>query len=248
MPFEPRETGAAPPELDAASVATYLAKRGLIDDAGQVTTQPLGGGISNIVLAVSAEDRTLVVKQSLPRLRVTDEWLASPVRILSEADALTLCARLTPGAVPARCSAATRSAWSLSSSAPRRTGGTGRRSCTHPAQSQPPRRHPRALARQPDHPLRARLTLRRTCCVEIRANCRLEPIDRSLWLFQRLALRAPRAACCPARSGWSWTVQLAAGDHRAARVCRILSTACTKSASWLEVRARLSAIYPRGAM
>src|ERR1022692_1523094 len=101
MPFEPRETGAAPPELDAASVATYLAKRGLIDDAGQVTTQPLGGGISNIVLAVSAEDRTLVVKQSLPRLRVTDEWLASPVRILSEADALTLCARLTPGAVPA---------------------------------------------------------------------------------------------------------------------------------------------------
>ena len=59
---------------------------------------------------------------------------------------------------------------------------------------------------------------------------------------------APRACCCPARSGWSWTAQLAAGDHRAARVCRILSTACTKSASWLEVRARLSAIYPRGAM
>jgi 5-methylthioribose kinase len=86
--------------LDAATVSRYLAGRGLVDDPEDTTARPLGGGVSNIVLAVSTKDRALVVKQSLPRLRVAEEWLASRDRVLTEATALELAARLTPGAVP----------------------------------------------------------------------------------------------------------------------------------------------------
>jgi 5-methylthioribose kinase len=72
----------------------------LVDDPEDMTAHPLGGGVSNIVLAVSTKERELVVKQSLPRLRVAEEWLASQDRVLTEATALELAARLTPGAVP----------------------------------------------------------------------------------------------------------------------------------------------------
>jgi tRNA A-37 threonylcarbamoyl transferase component Bud32 len=42
----------------------------------------------------------VVVKQSLPRLRVAEEWLAKQDRILAEARGLELAALLTPGRVP----------------------------------------------------------------------------------------------------------------------------------------------------
>ena len=56
--------------------------------------------MSNVVLAAGVGDRALVVKQSLPRLRVADEWLAKRERVFTEARALRLQARLTPGRVP----------------------------------------------------------------------------------------------------------------------------------------------------
>lgn len=85
--------------LTAESVISYLVDRGL---AGrEASAESLGGGVSNVVLAVRTPLRDLVVKQSLPRLRVADEWLAPQDRILTEADALELAANLTPGSVPA---------------------------------------------------------------------------------------------------------------------------------------------------
>ena len=42
-----------------------------------------------------------MVKQSLPRLRVADEWLATRERIVTEAASLELTGHHTPGAVPA---------------------------------------------------------------------------------------------------------------------------------------------------
>lgn len=86
--------------LDAATVIEYLDGRELID-AGSATAEALGGGVSNVVLAVTDRHRRLVVKQALPRLRVADEWTAPAERALTEADALELAATLTPSAVPA---------------------------------------------------------------------------------------------------------------------------------------------------
>lgn len=61
---------------------------------------PLGGGVSNDTFAVVGPGTGLVVKRALPRLRVADEWLATVERIVTEADALRLAGRITPGLVP----------------------------------------------------------------------------------------------------------------------------------------------------
>jgi 5-methylthioribose kinase len=61
---------------------------------------PLGGGVSNCVFAVDTGSRRLVLKQSLPRLLVAEEWLASRDRTVTEALALRLAATITPRAVP----------------------------------------------------------------------------------------------------------------------------------------------------
>jgi 5-methylthioribose kinase len=89
--------------LSVETVAEYLAGRGVIDQAARAKAESrtLGGGVSNVVLAVKTPDTEVVVKQSLPKLRVAEEWLAKQERAITEAAALRLAAELTPGAVPA---------------------------------------------------------------------------------------------------------------------------------------------------
>lgn len=84
------------PLLSPGTVGAYLVGRGLLPPGRPAQAVELGGGVSNIVLAVGP----YVVKQALPRLRVADEWLAKQERALTEAEALRLAARLTPGRVP----------------------------------------------------------------------------------------------------------------------------------------------------
>ena len=82
------------------TVGPYLEGRGLIRPGERIDAVELGGGVSNVVLSVRTETRVLVIKQSLGRLRVADEWLAKRERIITEAQALQLASQLTPGAVP----------------------------------------------------------------------------------------------------------------------------------------------------
>jgi aminoglycoside phosphotransferase (APT) family kinase protein len=89
-----------PALLSAETVADYLAERGIFDDARGVEARELGGGVSNVVLAARRGDRRVVVKQALPRLRVEDEWMAKRERAITEAEALRLTGRLSPGTVP----------------------------------------------------------------------------------------------------------------------------------------------------
>ena len=86
--------------LTAATVGAYLEQKGLLAPGGQIEVTELGGGVSNVVLGVEADGLSCVVKQSLPRLRVADEWLAKRERAVTEAHALELAAVLIPGAVP----------------------------------------------------------------------------------------------------------------------------------------------------
>lgn len=88
----------APDLLTVETAVPYLRERGLVDDAS-VTVHELGGGVSNVVLAVDGPS-PMVVKQSLPQLRVATSWSAPQSRTLTEAEALALCSRLTPGRVP----------------------------------------------------------------------------------------------------------------------------------------------------
>ncbi len=84
--------------LNAGTVVPYLRERRLLR-AGDATARELGGGVSNVVLGIDGSSE-LVVKQSLPRLRVTASWSAPQDRILTEAEALRVCAGLTPGRAP----------------------------------------------------------------------------------------------------------------------------------------------------
>jgi 5-methylthioribose kinase len=53
-----------------------------------------------IAAAVATTGDAFVVKQALPQLRVSDEWLATPDRAETEVAAMELCVAITPGVVP----------------------------------------------------------------------------------------------------------------------------------------------------
>ncbi|MBW3560966.1 MAG: phosphotransferase [Actinobacteria bacterium] len=68
--------------------------------AQNLRVRELGGGVSNVVLAATGDGLDAVVKQSLPRLRVADEWWAKRERVLTEGAAIELTRELTPDEVP----------------------------------------------------------------------------------------------------------------------------------------------------
>ena len=94
--------------LNAGNAAAYLARRGLITPAAAAadttTATTLGGGVSNIVVCVAGAGvpgGAVVVKQSLPQLRVAQEWRADRSRIHREwASIRYLAGILPPDAIP----------------------------------------------------------------------------------------------------------------------------------------------------
>jgi aminoglycoside phosphotransferase (APT) family kinase protein len=86
--------------IEPTTVVGYLRGRGLLSERDRCTVGELTGGVSSVVIGVEAPGRRLVVKQSLPRLRVAADWQAKPERILVEAAGLELASALTPGRVP----------------------------------------------------------------------------------------------------------------------------------------------------
>jgi aminoglycoside phosphotransferase (APT) family kinase protein len=90
---DPAITLPEPPEA-------WLRRRGLIHGPCRVT--PLSGGVSNdVTLIEDSAGHRVVVKQSLGRLRVEQEWLCDRARIHIECQAIrALAPLLAPGAVP----------------------------------------------------------------------------------------------------------------------------------------------------
>jgi 5-methylthioribose kinase len=79
--------------LSASNVQDYLAEHGLWPRGAPIIIHALGGGVSNTVLLVegrtsSGEDIRWVVKQSLEKLRVQDDWRSDRGRIFREAEAI----------------------------------------------------------------------------------------------------------------------------------------------------------------
>lgn len=87
-------------ELDGPDAAAYLAAREQVAPADLRVT-PLGGGVSNHVLLVESPRRRAVVKQSLGKLRVEQDWFSRRDRIWREAEALRALPSMMPaGSVP----------------------------------------------------------------------------------------------------------------------------------------------------
>jgi 5-methylthioribose kinase len=84
-------------ELSRESAWAYLRDRGY----QPLRIAELGGGVSNTVLLVETSGERFVLKQSLGRLRVAQEWLSERERIFRESAALRmLSASLSAGSLP----------------------------------------------------------------------------------------------------------------------------------------------------
>jgi 5-methylthioribose kinase len=90
--------------LTAENVRSYLVGQGLVGGEEDIAVRELGGGVSNIVLLVEwpgDAERGWVVKQSLGKLRVKDDWRSERSRIIREAASIQVLGPvLGPAAVP----------------------------------------------------------------------------------------------------------------------------------------------------
>jgi 5-methylthioribose kinase len=85
-------------ELTAASAPEYLTGRGVPAPRSVVE---LGGGVSNTVLLVEGDGGRFVLKQSLGKLRVEQDWFSDRERIFRESAAMRkLSSWLPKGAAP----------------------------------------------------------------------------------------------------------------------------------------------------
>ena len=79
----------------------YLRERDLLPEGAVAQARELSGGISNSVLCVQWPGEAVVVKQSLPMLRVEDVWEFDRRRTLTECDCMrVLGEKLPSGQVP----------------------------------------------------------------------------------------------------------------------------------------------------
>jgi 5-methylthioribose kinase len=86
--------------LTEVTVVPYLIEKGLFGHDEKIEVEVLTGGVSNTVLAISTQNKNLVLKQALPELKVAELWEADPRRAIVEADALELFHSLNPEIVP----------------------------------------------------------------------------------------------------------------------------------------------------
>jgi 5-methylthioribose kinase len=88
-------------ELTSENVGDYLSAGGLIPSGSTPIVEELGGGISNVVLRVETPNECFVLKQSLPKLRVADDWPFDRRRIFRESDCMSYLGEMLPaGTVP----------------------------------------------------------------------------------------------------------------------------------------------------
>lgn len=80
--------------LGERSAIDFLAGR--VDVSDEASARVLGGGVSNNVVLVEDASQRIVLKQSIPRLRVRDEWLADRSRIFREWHAIRALGQILP--------------------------------------------------------------------------------------------------------------------------------------------------------
>ena len=87
------------PVLTTENAPEWLRRHGLGDGFGgpHAKLTELGGGVSNTVILAETPGSRVVLKQSLGRLRVAQEWLSDRERIFREADAMRWLAGKTRG-------------------------------------------------------------------------------------------------------------------------------------------------------
>ena len=85
---------------DPVTLKRYLFERGIIDPRSSVLIEPLAGGVSNSVLKIKSDNGEFVLKQALPKLKVSGEWLSDVERTNIEKKALIFLQNIIPGVTP----------------------------------------------------------------------------------------------------------------------------------------------------
>ena len=85
---------------DAKVFREYLRHKQLIPEGGTVSIQTLGGGVSCEAIMVRSPERSFVVKQALPKLRVKEDWFSDVTRVVNEKDCLDFYHKIAPENVP----------------------------------------------------------------------------------------------------------------------------------------------------
>jgi 5-methylthioribose kinase len=87
-------------ELTPENAGQYLRDCGWIAE-GPVRAEPLGWGVSNLVLRIVTPGQSFVLKQSRPRLRTIDPWFSDLERVYREEEVMrALCPLLPQPTVP----------------------------------------------------------------------------------------------------------------------------------------------------
>jgi 5-methylthioribose kinase len=82
-------------ELTAENAGQYLHDRGWIANV-PVRAEPLGWGVSNLVLRIVTPGQSFVLKQSRPRLRTLDPWFSDLERVYREEEVMRALLPLLP--------------------------------------------------------------------------------------------------------------------------------------------------------
>jgi 5-methylthioribose kinase len=82
--------------LELDDVPRYLADVGVLPRGETARVERLAGGVSSAVFRAEWDTTAVVVKQALPKLTVSDEWLSRVERSATEARAATALERLLP--------------------------------------------------------------------------------------------------------------------------------------------------------
>ena len=83
-------------ELNPQNVRDYLAAQGFMRGEDEVIVTALGGGVSNNVLLVEwagPSERRWVIKQSLGKLRVKDDWRSTAPASIARRSPFGRCGR-----------------------------------------------------------------------------------------------------------------------------------------------------------
>jgi 5-methylthioribose kinase len=82
-------------ELTPENAVAYLREKGWIG-ASPARVEPLGWGVSNLVLRVVTPERAFVLKQSRPQLRTKDAWFSDLDRVYREQEVMQVLHPLPP--------------------------------------------------------------------------------------------------------------------------------------------------------
>ena len=85
--------------MNTASLLSYCRQHGLLSD-GATRITPLAGGVSSDIFLVETGRRRFVLKQSLAKLKVDEDWYCNTRRNVTEYRALQYAAHLFPKSVP----------------------------------------------------------------------------------------------------------------------------------------------------